>query len=78
MRADVKGFEQVRLPGTVRPGDEHQPRLETELEACVRAKVAERDLADDQPGSRIGMIRYQKSSSGEEITAGRSGLISLS
>jgi hypothetical protein len=54
----VERFEQVRLAGTIRPGDQHQPRLERELEALVRPVAPQRDLGDDQPGSLIGMIRY--------------------
>jgi hypothetical protein len=58
LRAHVQGFQKVRLAGAVRTHDEHEPGLEAELEACVRAVVAERDLGDDQPGSLIGMSRY--------------------
>src|SRR5207237_3786026 len=68
---DVQRLEQVRLPRTVRPHDEHEPRLEPEVESRVRAVVAKRDRLDDQPASRIGMMRYVKSSPGEVITAGR-------
>ena len=73
----MERLEQVRLAGPVRARDEHDPRLEGELEAWVRAEVAERDLADDktagiwrQSGSRIGMIRYEKLSSGETMRPG--------
>ena len=50
LRADVQRLEQVRLAGAVRPDDEHEPRLEVEVEPGVRAEVAERDVRDDQPG----------------------------
>jgi hypothetical protein len=55
---DVQRLEQVRFADTVRPDDEDDARLERELQRCVRAVVAERDPVDDQPASRIGMIRY--------------------
>jgi len=74
----MESLEQVRLPGSVRPRDEHDSGFELQLEPGVRAEVPERDLADDQPASRIGMIRYQKLSSGDTIRPGRRGLISLS
>ena len=38
---------------------------------------ARRSVVDDQPGRRIGMTRYVKSSPSPWITAGRSGLISF-
>jgi hypothetical protein len=44
----VQRLEQVRLAGAVRPRDEQQPGLERELEACVRPKVAQRNVGDDQ------------------------------
>jgi hypothetical protein len=44
----VKRLEQVRLAGAVRPGDENDTGLEVDLEACVRAEVAKRDLARNQ------------------------------
>jgi hypothetical protein len=74
----VQGFEKVCLSRAVRAGDKHDPGLELDLEARVRAKVPESDVADDQPASRMGMIRYQKLSSGETIRPGLSGLINLS
>ena len=78
LRADVQRLEQVRLPGAVRPGHEHEARLEVELEPRVGAEVPERDPRDDQPARRIGMIRYLKSSPAAWIRPGRSGLISFS
>ena len=78
LRADVQRLEQVRLAGAVRRRPRARARLQRELEPRVRAEVAERELADDQPASRIGMIRYQKSSPSAVIRPGRSGLISFS
>ena len=90
LSADVKRLEQVRLPGAVRAGHENDPRLEGELELRIGAEVSERGVSDDQPsvgrrqsastqsGSRIGMIRYQKLSSGDDSNPGRSGLMSWS
>jgi len=80
---DVECLEEVGLAGAVRAGDEDDPGLERELEPRIRAEVPERDRADDQaglaqPASRIGMIRYQKLSSGDTMRPGRSGLMSLS
>ena len=66
------------LPGAVRTVEKDDSRLELELERGVRTEVAERDVADDQPARRMGMIRYQKLSSGEAMRPGRSGLMSLS
>ena len=88
--ADMKRLEKVRLPGPVRAGHEDDPRLERELELRIGAEVSKRGVSDDQPsvgrrrsagtqsGSRIGMIRYQKLSSGEDSNPGRNGLISWS
>jgi hypothetical protein len=58
----VQRFEEVRLAGAVRAGDEDEAGLQRELEPFVRAEVAERDVPDDQalpvyPASLIGMIR---------------------
>jgi len=75
---DVKRFEEVRLPGAVRAVQEDDTRLERELEGSVRAEVAEREPADDQPARRMGMIRYQKLSSGAAMRPGRRRLMSLS
>jgi hypothetical protein len=75
---DMKRLEEVRLPGAVRAIEEDDAWLESQLERGIRAEVAERDLADDQPASRMGMIRYQKLSSGAEIKPGRRRLMSLS
>jgi hypothetical protein len=55
LRAEMKRFEQVRLPCTVRARDENNARLERELESGVGAKVFECDLADDQPLSPPGI-----------------------
>ena len=77
LRTDVESLEQVRLSCSVRAVQKHDSRLEAKLQAGVRAEVPERDLADDQPASRIGMIRYQKLSSGEAIRPGRRRLMSL-
>jgi hypothetical protein len=48
LRADVQRLEQVRLAGAVWSDDEYQTRLESEVEPCVGADVAQRDFADDQ------------------------------
>ena len=48
LRAEVQRLEQVRLAGAVRADDEHEPRLEGEVEPGVRAEVAQRERADDQ------------------------------
>jgi len=53
----VERLEEVGLAGAVRPDDEHEPGLEREVEAGVRAKAPERGPRDDQPASLIGMIR---------------------
>jgi hypothetical protein len=53
----MERLEQVRLADTVRARHEHEAGIERELEALVRAEVGECDLVDDQPASRIGMIR---------------------
>jgi hypothetical protein len=53
----MKALEQVRLPGSVRPHRQHETAAERELEQRVRPVVPERQLADDQPASLIGMIR---------------------
>jgi len=78
LRSHVKRLEKVRLPGTVGTVKKYDTGLESKLQAGVRAEVPERDLANDQPASRIGMIRYQKLSSGEAMRPGRKRLISLS
>ena len=57
MATDMKGFEEVRLSDSVRSDHEDEPRLEVEVERGIRAKIAERDVRDDQPASRIGMIK---------------------
>lgn len=76
--ADVQGLEQIGLARTVRAGDENEAGLELELEPGVRPEVAERDVGDDQPARRIGMIRYQNESSpAAVIRPGRNGLISF-
>ena len=78
LRTDMQSLEEVRLSCPVRAVQEHDSRLEAELQAGVRAEVPERDLADDQPASRIGMIRYEKLSSGDVMSPGRNRLMSLS
>ena len=75
---DVERLEQIRLPGAVRPVQQDDPRLEGQLERGVRAKVTKGDLVDDQPASRMGMIRYQKLSAGASMRPGRRRLMSLS
>jgi hypothetical protein len=65
LRSNVKRLEQVRLAGPVRPDGKDQTGRQLEIQSGVRAEVAERDLRDDQPASLIGMIRYEKASSGE-------------
>src|SRR5438105_1949968 len=77
LRRDVQRLEQVRLACAVRPRREDEPRPERELEPLVRPEAAERDRLDDQPGRRIGMTRYVKSSPSPWITAGRRGLMSF-
>ena len=64
LRADVQRLEQVRLAGAVRAHGENEPGLERQLQTRVRPEVREEYRGDDQPARRIGMIRYQKSSSG--------------
>jgi hypothetical protein len=49
LRPDVQGLEQVRLSRSVGPDGEYEPRLEVQLERRIRAEVAKRDRADDQP-----------------------------
>ena len=62
LRADVQRLEQVRLTDTVRAHCQHEPGPQVELEPLVRPEAAELDPVDDQPGRRIGMTRYVKSS----------------
>src|ERR1044072_1680694 len=69
---------EVRLACAVRAVQEEEARRQLEPERCVRAEVWKRDVADDQPARRMGMIRYQKLSSGAAISPGRSRLMSLS
>jgi len=78
LRADVKSLEEIRLASSIRAVQQHDARLELKLQTRVRAEVPERDLADDQRESRIGMIRYQKLSSGDVMSPGRKRLMSLS
>src|SRR5205085_7624346 len=52
LRSHVQRLEQVRLPRAVRPDDEHEPRLEPDLEPFVGAVVAKRDRLDDQSLAR--------------------------
>ena len=77
LRRDMEALEQIRLAGAVRSDRQDEPLTQAELEARVRAVVAERELLDDQPARRIGMIRYEKSSPSPWMTAGRSGLMSF-
>jgi hypothetical protein len=58
LRADVQRLEQVRLAGAVLTDEEDDAGSQVEIEPGVRAVVRERDVPDDQPASRIGMIRY--------------------
>ena len=74
----MQSLQKVRLPGSVRAVQQHDSGLKLELQTWVRAKVSERYVADDQPASRIGMIRYQKLSSGDAMSPGRKRLMSLS
>jgi hypothetical protein len=46
----MQRLEQVRLAHAVSPDDEHEARLERQVERRVGAIVAERDLPDDQLG----------------------------
>ena len=62
MAADVNRLQKIGLADTVLSDHHHEPGRQVELEAGVRAKVAEGDVVDDQPARRIGMIRYRKSS----------------
>jgi hypothetical protein len=48
LAADVERLEQVRLAGAVVTDDEYETGFECELEAGVRAEVAQRDRRDDQ------------------------------
>jgi hypothetical protein len=54
----VERLEQVGLADTVAADDENDPGREVEVERRVRPIPAERYAIDDQPASRIGMIRY--------------------
>jgi hypothetical protein len=54
----VERLEEVRLARAVVAHDEHEPRPEIEVERRVGAIVPKRDVLDDQPARRIGMIRY--------------------
>jgi len=74
---DEDRLQQVRLPDAVGAGHEDQPGHEIELELGVGAEVPKRDVPDDQPASRIGMIRYRKSSDSPRMSPGLSGLMSL-
>ena len=77
LRTHVERLEQIRLAGAVRAVEKHDPGLQAQLERGVRTEVAKRDVADDQPASRMGMIRYEKLSSGAAMRPGRSRLMSL-
>ena len=48
LRREVHRLEQVRLAGAVPARDQDEPCLELELEARIRAHVAERNLLHDQ------------------------------
>jgi len=54
----MQRLEQVRLADAVVADDEHDPAAKGEVECGVGAVVPKRDVCDDQPASRIGMIRY--------------------
>src|SRR5439155_1679522 len=62
----VQRLEQVRLAGAVRPDDEHQSRLEVEVEASVRPDVAQRNRADDQPG-RLPSLSFSGSATARVV-----------
>jgi hypothetical protein len=47
----VERLEQVRLAGAVRPGHQDETRLQLQVELRVRAKVAKRERAYDQPAT---------------------------
>ena len=72
LRPDVQRLEQVRLAGAVRPDGEHEPGPRARARArAYERKFAERDRRRRSAGaSRIGMIRYEKSSSSPWRTAG--------
>ena len=76
-------LEQARLARAVRPDARgRQPGAEGAVERLVAAERGGADAldahrADQLVASRIGMIRYQKSSSLPLSRPGRSGLISL-
>jgi hypothetical protein len=57
LRADVERLEEVRLAGPVLADHEDDSGCQREVEGRIRAEVSERDVGDDQPASRIGMIR---------------------
>jgi hypothetical protein len=44
----VQRFEEVRLAGTVRAGEEDDAGMERQLELTVGPEIAERDVANDQ------------------------------
>ena len=60
LRADVQRLEQVRLAGAVLAHDEHDAGSQIEVERRVRAVVAERDVPDDQPASRLARSRVSR------------------
>src|SRR5581483_12142266 len=60
--ADVQRLEEVRLADAVRADRENEAGREGELEPLVRPEGRQLDRGDDQPGRRIGMTRYVKSS----------------
>src|SRR6266508_2803496 len=51
LRSDVQSLEEVRLACPVWTRDEHHAGLELQFQPGIRAKVAERDLANDQLAS---------------------------
>lgn len=50
-------LEQVRLAGAVVPDDEDEAGRQVELGGGVGTVLVEGEATDDQPASRIGMIR---------------------
>jgi len=53
----VDRLEKVGLAGSILPDDHHHTGREIKLRLSVGAEVPERESADDQPASRIGMSR---------------------
>ena len=58
LRRNVQAFEQIRFPRAVLTHNQDESGRKFEVECRVRTEATERESADDQPASRIGMMRY--------------------